>query len=75
MLYVNALYLLHVVQISSSKSVLWMGIVFNVDPDQNFHFDADPDLDPDRHQNDVDPHADRPQLLHMLKNQKSCFYF
>jgi hypothetical protein len=28
---------------------------FDVDPDPNFHADADPDLDPDWHQNDVDP--------------------
>ncbi len=27
-------------------------------PDPNFHVDADPDADPDWHQNNADPHAD-----------------
>jgi hypothetical protein len=29
-----------------------------VDPDPNFHVNADPDPDPDWHQNKADPHAD-----------------
>jgi hypothetical protein len=28
-------------------AVLWIGIVFDAEPDLNFHFDADPDPDPD----------------------------
>jgi hypothetical protein len=33
-------------------------IRFDADPNPNFHFGADPDTDPDWHQNDADPHAD-----------------
>jgi hypothetical protein len=39
--------------------VLWHG--FDVNPDMNFHFDADPNPDLDRNLNNVDPpdlHAD-----------------
>ncbi len=30
----------------------------DADPDPYFHVDVDPDLDPDWHKNDADPHAD-----------------
>ncbi len=43
---------------------------FGADPDPNFHVDdANPDP-PDWHQNDVDPHADPTQSLHILEIRK-----
>jgi hypothetical protein len=37
-------------------------------PDPHYHFDADPELDPDRNQNDADP-RNLPKVLHILDNQ------
>jgi hypothetical protein len=31
---------------------------FDADPGPDFHFDADPDTDPEWHQTDADPHVD-----------------
>ncbi len=45
------------------------------DPDLDFHFDANPDLDPDWHQNDPDPHAGSDQVLHMLENRGKYTFF
>jgi hypothetical protein len=43
---------------------------FDADQDPNFHFDADPNPDLDRHQNDADPHADPiPRYEHVVENQ------
>jgi hypothetical protein len=39
---------------------------FDADPDPNFHVKSDPD--PDRHQNDVDPHA-TPSYTHVGKSE------
>ncbi len=48
--------------------------LFDADPDPNFHFDAelDPDLDPEWHQNNADPHAEPTQsfTVHILENRK-----
>jgi hypothetical protein len=44
-----------------------------VDADPNFHVDANLDPDPDRHQNEADPHAALrilPHVLHKLENKE-----
>jgi hypothetical protein len=51
---------------------------FDADPDQNFHFGADPFPDPDSdwHQNDADPHADpTPSFTHAGKWDKMLLLF
>ncbi len=44
---------------------------FDTDPDPDFHFNAEPDTDPEWHQTDAGPHAD-PTLscnfIHVRKN-------
>jgi hypothetical protein len=45
------------------------------DPKTTFHFDADPDLDPDWHQNNADPHADpTPSFAHVGKLGKILLF-
>ncbi len=38
---------------------------FEAEPDPNLCYDADPDPDLDRYQNDADPQAAYTQVLHM----------
>jgi hypothetical protein len=41
-----------------------------LDPDPNFHVDADPDPDPGWHQNEADPYADpTPSFTHVGKSE------
>jgi hypothetical protein len=46
----------------------------HADLDPNIHVDADPDLDPDWHQHDADPHANPTPCFTQLAGLQ-CFIF
>ncbi len=51
--------------------MLWIGIVLRgTDPDPDFHFDAEPDTDPEWHQTDAGPHD--PTLSCKFTHVRKC---
>ncbi len=56
---ISNFYLFHIKRPSGClEPVLWIGIVFMPIRIRFFLVDADPDLDPDWHRDDADPHGD-----------------
>jgi hypothetical protein len=48
---------------------------FDADPDSTFHFDADPEPNPDWHQNNADPNPDLTQVYTSWKIGKKFYFY